>query len=163
MDRSKFSHDVIPCKIHSDGRKYPYEITENIWYKWEGIKGVIPPTVIVVPKTYCTDLVSVPWLFQWAIKPSGKAAMPAIFHDIGCSTELFKVQQVNLIMKSAMRDWGIGSILSSSIYSGIYVGCWLTWRDHIKKKVREDRELMRAASDEVWKEHKGLFSGYIKI
>jgi hypothetical protein len=163
MDKSKFSHDIIPCKIHADGRKYPYEITENMWYKWEGIKGVIPPTVIVVPKTYCTDLVSVPWAFQWAIKPSGKAAMPAIYHDIGCSTEVFKVQQVNDMMNSAMKDWGIGPSLRIPVYCGIYAGCWLTWRQHVRKEVAEDRALVASASKEVWDEYGSLFSGYAKI
>lgn len=163
MNKSKFSHDIIPCKIHSDGRKYPYEITENMWYKWDGVEGKIQPTIIVVPKGYFTDLVSSPWVVQWAVKPNGIAAMPAIYHDVGCSTEYANVRYVNNIMNAAMIDWGIRAGLRLPIYYGIYTFCWLTYKKHIKKEVKEDRELVLKATEEVWKEYGKLFNGYAKM
>lgn len=108
--------------------------------KWTTNK---PPTSIIVPEGFVTDLASIPRLFWSLIPRDGSYADAAIIHDFLYWNQNTTRREADQIFLLAMRDLEVARETSHAIYSAVrsYFG-EIAWENNRKlKKEGESRVL----------------------
>jgi hypothetical protein len=166
MNRALFSAPIsegrVPVDLLPDGGKYPWVVEEDQWYLWTGF-GPFAPCVIPLPRAYRTDGPSIPWFAQGVVRKDGPVWPAALFHDVGCSAELFPVGTVNAMMGDAMHDYGVDERTRDRVELAVGAFCWITFASHKRREVEADRRLVVEASKRIWREHAPRFEGFGRI
>ena len=144
--------------------KDPIYILEEpiLWKPSADTRDPLPK--VEVPKGFVTDLASVPRLFWSVLRPDGEYAYPAIIHDYLYWTQKTSREQADLILRLAMKDFGIESATALSIYKAVRLGGGSAWQANADLKTRgERRTLKRFPEDprmtwDKWKKEPDVFA-----
>ena len=89
---------------------------------------------LMIPSGFVTDLGSIPKLFQNIISPEGKPLRAYLGHDYLYATQNRTRAQSDACLMRMMNALGVGAIERWTIYLGVRLGGWWSWRqDGINK------------------------------
>ena len=90
------------------------------------------PTVLVVPKGFVTDYASIPRVIQLLIPKLGRHRKAAVLHDYlyakDCDYQSLLQAECDSVFLSAMKGSGVSKWKRCSLYSGVRVGGWASFR-----------------------------------
>lgn len=86
--------------------------------------------VIEIPILTFTDFASIPWAVRWLIAKFGLHARSAVFHDYLFQSGILTWSESNLVMLEIMKIDGVGFFTRQTIYRGLRVGSYPTWRSY---------------------------------
>ena len=100
---------------------------------------------VVVPTGFETDFASVPRLLWPVLPPTGKYTAAAVVHDwlyqhpwvvlTGLVvTKILNRAECDGIFNEAMQVLSVGTWTRRTVYSGVRVGGWVTWRKYRAKE-----------------------------
>lgn len=85
---------------------------------------------IVIPENVFSDFASIPWLVRGFIPKYGIHARAAVFHDYLFQSGILTWSQSNRVMLEIMHVDGVGFATRQTIYRGLRVGSYPTWRGY---------------------------------
>lgn len=82
----------------------------------------LPYGPITARRGYVTDLGSIPRIFWRLESPSGRGAKCYVIHDYGYTYALLTREQVDRLLRDALRDVGVPYLVRNAIYLAVRAG-----------------------------------------
>ncbi|MFZ3194105.1 MAG: DUF1353 domain-containing protein [Moraxellaceae bacterium] len=82
----------------------------------------LPYGPITAKQGYVTDLGSIPRIFWRIESPSGRGAKGYVIHDYGYTYALLTREQVDRLLRDALRDVGVPYLARNAIYLAVRAG-----------------------------------------
>lgn len=88
------------------------------------------------PHQTVTDFASIPRMVRWLIAKFGAHARSAVFHDYLFQSGILTWSESNKVMLEIMKIDGVGFWTRQTIYRGLRIGSYPTWRAYRTGKLR---------------------------
>jgi hypothetical protein len=113
-----------------------YFLTKPITWKPNPGQEAFP--TVTVPIGFVTDFASIPRMFWSMLPPDGLYTYPAIVHDFLYWHQSTSRQVADQIMRFAMEDFRVSTVVSGAIYRSVDLFGGSAWSEN--KKLRESGE-----------------------
>lgn len=117
---SGFAKNTLAVQT-SDG--HSFELLEDLVYTAKD------GTVYTVPAGSLTDGASTPPILWPTIPPFGKYWLAAVLHDWAYRYSALSKQECDWLLKEAMVSLDVDLVLCDTIYEGVHLGGWKSFRD----------------------------------
>ena len=89
-------------------------------------------SVICVPAGFVTDFASIPRVLWALLPPTGEYGKAAVIHDYRYRTPGKATRsQADSVLLEAMKAAGVGRFTRATIYSGVRVGGWASYKGEL--------------------------------
>jgi len=100
------------------------------------------PTVNV-PTGFVTDFASVPRAFWSILPPDGEYTYAAILHDYLYWNQATDKATADLVLKSAMEDFGVSTADAILVYNGVRLGGQSAWDGNAALKAAGEKRILK--------------------
>ena len=118
---------------------------------------------VVVPPGFVTDFASIPKIFWSLLPPDGTYTYAAIIHDFLYWEQARSRKEADRVFLYVMEDFGVNSVVASSIHAAVRVGGRFAWTENSNlKRAGEGRILKRYPDTPLvnwndWKQNPAVF------
>ena len=124
-----------------------YFLTKSIaWRPNPGEEADLEP--VHVPRGFVTDFASIPRVFWSALRPDGDYTYPAIVHDFLYWSQRRPRETSDRILRSAMKEFGIGAATITLVYETVRIGGQRAWDTNARLKARGERRILERFPDD---------------
>jgi hypothetical protein len=114
-----------------DNDGFPFVLLEPLVYD-----SALLQRTIVVPAGFKTDYASIPRILWVALPPVGRYDKDAVVHDFLYQHNGVTRKQADDVLREAMEVSRVRRSQRDTIYAGVRVGGWWTWRKYRKADKR---------------------------